>query len=1021
MKAYSFTYFLIFFVSLILSQIPVDLGQNQTYTHTFLADSSSEYLMDITLSSDTSWEDQDNESAILSVFINDIYNQDIVIYNGQINHSYQQAIGYLESGEYQIDFYFDYTKSSIGASNIHIETINFTNTLLLDTDTDVFKYSPILYGRNIFAWNESNYTDIPLLLYHDIAYENGIKIITYGIIFSNEDSRVGIGLSDMMLSWGRTTDIEWIYQVSLNQEGEIVNEIFQGASHITTPFNGEKLGTHPYLINATANCNFSDTGTSDYIFFLSAHHTLTSGHTREYLMDQNPWSYKIMGQELINENKYENEQDPTHWEMSDVRNYLYMEYEGYQSEANILTKISTNLYNDCYQYSNNHNNTEIIFNYGNGINRTAIELPENFSPSDLQYLTLTTNGDNDYNITLNQIINLFYLSNDYDIMHLDIQNINEPIILDNSNPTISLLINEETLIYDCNGDLYGTAICDECSICYGGNTGLGPNQDMDDCGVCFGNNSDIDCAGECFGNAYIDDCYVCDDNPDNDNQTCDAGCLDINAENYDANATIDNGSCIYSDRIFNVPEEYEKIGQAILFASNGDTVLVEPGTYYEEIDFMSKSIFLLSTDGPSVTSIIANSEDGYIEEQNSVITIRDANQSFAYLDGFTLQGGYGKGVDFEYFISVASDPEMFNDMMYNYISSGGVSIINSSVTLSNLIIKNNSARNFGAGIGIVDSYTELNNIILEENNIPDTDALGGSGIAINGGATSINNCTIRDNSVGLNAYQLNGGGGILCGFNFAGNPLELIITNSQIYNNSANIGAGIGALSGNIQLNHVLMYANHGDYGSAISLGEPLGLVVDNINMSIINSTITDNQGVISFGLIDNSNVIIANSILWNEQSEYEFSPLPNNSIINVESYYSDIRILNDFESTSSISLDPLFIDINNYNFNLTETSPCIDSGIDFLTINNNTLIDIDLSEYSGIMPDMGYFEYSQILYGDVNQNLLIDIVDLILMINIILNQNTSNTYSFEAADTNQDDVIDIIDVVSVINIILDN
>ena len=30
-----------------------------------------------------------------------------------------------------------------------------------------------------------------------------------------------------------------------------------------------------------------------------------SGHTREYLMDLNPWSYKIMGQELINEDKYE--------------------------------------------------------------------------------------------------------------------------------------------------------------------------------------------------------------------------------------------------------------------------------------------------------------------------------------------------------------------------------------------------------------------------------------------------------------------------------------------------------------------------------------------------------------------------------------------------------------------------------------------------------------------------------------------------------------------------------------------
>ena len=112
--------------------------------------------------------------------------------------------------------------------------------------------------------------------------------------------------------------------------------------------NGENRGTHPYLINARANCNFSDTGRSDYLFFLSSVNTLISGHTREYLMDQNPWSYKIMGQELINENKYEDQQDPTHWEMSDVRNYLYMEYEGSQSGGNISTQISTNLYNDCF-------------------------------------------------------------------------------------------------------------------------------------------------------------------------------------------------------------------------------------------------------------------------------------------------------------------------------------------------------------------------------------------------------------------------------------------------------------------------------------------------------------------------------------------------------------------------------------------------------------------------------------------------------------------------------------------------
>ena len=1025
MITYRFIYFSLIFVSFLFSQIPVDLEQNETYSHIVSLDSDGEYLMDIMLSSNTSWEEENNESAVLTVLINEVYNQDIVIYNGGNNHYYQQAIGYLDAGEYEIDFYFDYGKSSIGASNIHIESVDFTNAFLVDVDSDVFKYSPILYGRNIFAWNESNYTDIPLLMYYEISYDNTIKTITYGIIFSNEDSRVGIGLSDMMLSWGRTTDIEWIYQVSLNSTDEIVNEVFQGAGHITTTFNGEKLGTHPYLINATANCNFSDTGVSDYLFFLSSINTLTSGHTREYLMDQNPWSYKIMGQELMNEDKYENQQDPTHWEMSDVRNYLYMEYEGSQSGENISTQISTNLYNDCYQYSNNHNDAEIMFSYGNGVNRTAIELPEDFSPNDLQYLTLTTSGDDGYSVVLDQIIDLFYLSSDYNLMHLEIETINESIVLDENNPNLNLIINEETLIYDCNTDLYGTATCDACGVCYGGNTELDANQNMDDCGVCFGNNEDMDCAGECFGDAYIDDCYVCDDNPDNDEETCNAGCFDVNAENYDPEATIFDNSCIYSDRIFNVPGEYEKIQYAIFFASSQDTVLVQPGTYYEDIDFTGKDIAIISTDGPESTFIIANTENdgggGVYEPDESVVTIANVTSNQAVLDGFTLQNGYGKGVNFEYFISVAADPQAFNDMMHNYIKSGGVAVINSSVTLSNLIIQSNIAKNFGAGIGLVDSYSTLENIIIENNNIPDIDALGGGGIAINGGVTSINNCIIRDNFVGLNMYQLNGGAGILCGFNFSDTPLELTLSNSEIYNNSANIGAAIGALSGNILIDHVLIYNNTGEYGSAISLGEPLGLVIDNISMSITQSTIVENQGAFSFGLIDNSNVVIANSILWNEQSEYEFASLPNNSLVNVDSYYSDIRLLDGVETTESISLDPLFVDINNYNFTLTEDSPCIDSGTNSLTIGNDTLIDIDSSEYSGIMPDMGYFEYYEILYGDVNENLIIDIVDLILMINIIIGQNTSNTYSFEAADINQDSVIDIIDVIAVVNIILDN
>ena len=277
-------------VSFIHSQFPETLNQNETYDLNFSIEESGEHLLYITASSNTSWSENNNESSVLSLFIDGTYNQDVVLYNGTQSHIYKQAIGFIESGDYVLQSLFDYNKSSQNANIINIENIEFINSNQINNDENIIKYSPIIYGRNIFSQDESNHTDIPLIMYYETNSYTDIELgnlhsITYNIIFSNEDSRVGIGLSDMMLSWARTTDIEWVYQVTLNDNEEIVSEIFQGASHTTTDFNGEKLETHPYLINATANCNFSDTGTSDYIFFLSPFNVVDNNHTHEYIMD----------------------------------------------------------------------------------------------------------------------------------------------------------------------------------------------------------------------------------------------------------------------------------------------------------------------------------------------------------------------------------------------------------------------------------------------------------------------------------------------------------------------------------------------------------------------------------------------------------------------------------------------------------------------------------------------------------------------------------------------------------------
>tara|TARA_Y100001970_G_scaffold206461_1_gene251440 strand:+ start:75 stop:2549 length:2475 start_codon:yes stop_codon:yes gene_type:complete len=824
----------------------------------------------------------------------------------------------------------------------------------------------------------------------------------------------------MMLSWGRTTDIEWVYSVELNQQNEIIDEVFQGASHITTDFNGQKYGTHPYLINATANCNFSDTGTSDYKLFLSPNNSMVSNHTREYLMDQNPWTYKIMAQELINENKYEENQNPTHWELSDVRNYIYIEYVSSQSGSPSNSKVSASFYNDCYKYSNTHNDPDIQFNIGNGIHRTAIELPENFDIDELEYLSFSANNDSEYTISINTINKLFYLSDNYEPIQIDISANNFPIQINSDNPEGFITINNTYEDYDCSGILNGEAYCDECNICSGGNTGNTPNKDMDDCGVCFGNNEAMDCEGTCFGSAYNDECLICDDNPNNDGEACTAGCIDINAENYNPEATIFDNSCLYSDRVFNIPGEYDKIQDGIFFASEGDTVLVEYGTYNEEIEIISKGITLIGDN----TEIYANHDlfcwGQYYNDDDAlncalnygktVLTIKNSNN--VHIEGFKINNGIGKGVDFEYFISVASDPDMFEYMMYNLISSGGISIINSSITLSDMIIYENMAKNFGAGIGAIDSNVILKNVYIDENWIVDDHGLGGAGIAINGGTTQIIDSYITRNVTGNNPYQLNGGGGILCGFDFSGNPLELNISNTTIAINEANIGAGIGALSGNINLDRVAIYSNIGDYGSAISLGEPLGLVVDTINIIITNSTIANNDGILSFGMIDNSSVIIANSILWN-YGEFEFSNLPNNSILNVESHYSDIRILEPINHYNSISIEPSFAP----GLELLSDSPCVDSGTDLLILDGETIINIDESDYYGSMPDMGKYEFiPDIDLGDINGDGVFNVQDIVSLVALILN----NQYNYYA-DINQDSIVNIVDIISLVDIIINN
>src|SRR5438132_13793840 len=58
-----------------------------------------------------------------------------------------------------------------------------------------------------------------------------------------------------------------------------------------------------------------------------------------------------------------------------------------------------------------------------------------------------------------------------------------------------------------------------------------------------------------------------------------------------------------AQQTLHVPADQPTIQAAINAASNGDTVLVSPGIYVENINFNGKAITVTSSGGPSVTII----------------------------------------------------------------------------------------------------------------------------------------------------------------------------------------------------------------------------------------------------------------------------------------------------------------------------------------------------------------------------------------------------------------------------------
>lgn len=200
-------------------------------------------------------------------------------------------------------------------------------SLALAQTPDIKRHAPILYQRADTIGTQS---DIPLLLYCE--WDSSENTLTYTVIFSNEDG--GTSTRALMARWGRTTDIEYVYKVWINADGSASRREIQSRDHKDVAYSGPFEADRPLLVPVTRNNMVEGVVTKageryDFEPMLVD----LRDHSREYVMDLKPETWKIMREELKRENKLRPYGTVRGEDISDPLNYAYMELKSTQRDG----------------------------------------------------------------------------------------------------------------------------------------------------------------------------------------------------------------------------------------------------------------------------------------------------------------------------------------------------------------------------------------------------------------------------------------------------------------------------------------------------------------------------------------------------------------------------------------------------------------------------------------------------------------------------------------------------------------
>jgi len=347
----------------------------------FTMATTAEAVAEITASAPgASWETTGAEASVADISVDGQYNQNLVLYRGAQSSVFKVFLGPLAAGAHTIRVQRNAEWSAPNAS-LNVESVKASSAGAGAAEYAALVHAPILYAR---ADTIGHFSDVPMLMWYETSPSDGGTNLQYSFIFSNEDG--GTATDALMARWGRTTDIEYVYRVQLDASGNITHETFQGPDHQELPFHGKKLGQHPFLLNVSRNNNVIDIGYSAMQYRIYPVQADLSQHSREELMDRFPWTYKIMAQELEREGKLRQFGTVAGTNVSDPRNYLYLELGG-DVPATAGLAVWVKLTNRAELYSSDRGRLDYSIMRG-GWARTTVELPPGTTADQVEYVAV---------------------------------------------------------------------------------------------------------------------------------------------------------------------------------------------------------------------------------------------------------------------------------------------------------------------------------------------------------------------------------------------------------------------------------------------------------------------------------------------------------------------------------------------------------------------------------------------------------------------------------------------------------